>query len=144
MSQPGSLPTEFFPSRIRKSSPLCSPERTTSQPTTGACFSAASSAARSIVFARASGRGGAKPAAGYTLIPDAREVEEICEDAFAEAWRNLGALRTAAAFGGWVRKIARRLALRRIRARTAARTKFGHAESGTGTGSGTDDQPRAG
>src|SRR5438874_10251326 len=57
----------------------------------------------------------------YTLIPDAREVEEVCEDAFAEAWRKLGELRAAAAFGGWVRKIARRLALRRLRARVRTR-----------------------
>ncbi len=62
----------------------------------------------------------------YTLIPDVREVEEICEDAFAEAWRNLDALRVAEAFGGWVRKIARRLALRRIRARSRARARAGN------------------
>jgi RNA polymerase sigma-70 factor (ECF subfamily) len=57
----------------------------------------------------------------YTLIPDAREVEEVCEDAFAEAWRKLDELRAAEAFGAWVRKIARRLALRRIRARARTR-----------------------
>ena len=47
-------------------------------------------------------------AAVYTLIPDPREVEEVCEDAFAEAWRKLADLRAAWAFGAWVRKIARR------------------------------------
>jgi DNA-directed RNA polymerase specialized sigma24 family protein len=53
------------------------------------------------------------------------EVEEVCEDAFAEAWRKLDELRAAEAFGAWVRKIARRLALRRIRARARTRSLGG-------------------
>ena len=60
-------------------------------------------------------------AAVYTLIPDRHEVDEIVEDAFADAWGKLGELRAAWAFGGWVRKIARRLALKRLRARVRAR-----------------------
>ncbi len=64
---------------------------------------------------------GVVASAVYTLIPDVREVEEVCEDAFAEAWRKLADLRAAWAFGAWVRKIARRLALRRLRVRTRAR-----------------------
>ena len=57
----------------------------------------------------------------FVLVRDAREAEEIAEDAFAEAWRALDQLRDAFAFGGWVRKIARRLALRRLRARSRSR-----------------------
>jgi RNA polymerase sigma-70 factor (ECF subfamily) len=66
----------------------------------------------------------------YTLIPDPREVEEVCEDAFAEAWRRLDALRAAEAFGAWVRKIARRLALRRLKVRTRAAGKNGGTAGG--------------
>jgi RNA polymerase sigma-70 factor (ECF subfamily) len=72
----------------------------------------------------------------YSLLPDAREAEEICADAFAEAWRKLDDLRAAEAFGGWVRKIARRLTLRRLRERSRerrARRATGAARDGGGT-----------
>ena len=66
---------------------------------------------------------GITASAVFSLVPDAREAEEVCEDAFVEAWRRLGSLRNAAAFGAWVRKIARHLALRRLRARTRDRAR---------------------
>ncbi len=54
----------------------------------------------------------------YSVIPDLSVVDELTEDAFAEAWRKLDTLRRATSFGAWVRKIARRLALKHIRARS--------------------------
>lgn len=82
----------------------------------------------------------------YSLIPNAREVEEICADAFADAWRNLDDLREAEAFGGWVRKIARRLTLRRLRERSrerrAARAS-GSATAGAGTAVAAPPEARA-
>jgi RNA polymerase sigma factor (sigma-70 family) len=80
----------------------------------------------------------------FVLVRDAREAEEIAGDAFAEAWRALEQLRDAFAFGGWVRKIARRLALRRIkaaseeRARARGRRAAGAGAAGaSGAGGGT-------
>jgi RNA polymerase sigma-70 factor (ECF subfamily) len=63
----------------------------------------------------------------YSVIPDLGVVDEICEDAFAKAWCKLGELRNAAAFGGWVRRIAHRLALGRLRAAARERQRRGGA-----------------
>lgn len=51
----------------------------------------------------------------YELIPHLKAVDEVTLDAFARAWRKLDRLKEHQAFGGWVRQIARRLALTRIR-----------------------------
>jgi RNA polymerase sigma-70 factor (ECF subfamily) len=73
---------------------------------------------------------GITASAVFSLIPDAREADEVCEDAFVEAWQRLASLRSAAAFGAWVRKIARHLALRHIRARTRERARRAGQDGG--------------
>jgi len=81
----------------------------------------------------------------FVLLRDAREAEEVAEDAFAEAWRALDQLEDAFAFGGWVRKIARRLALRRLKARAKERSRrapvtTGPAPQESGRHLGLDDE----
>ncbi len=59
-------------------------------------------------------------AAARAVVRDGHAAEDIAQEAFLAAWKRLGSLRDGAAFGSWVLKIARRLALRAPRPATSA------------------------
>jgi len=55
------------------------------------------------------------------LLGSTADAEDAAQDAFVEAFRDLGQLREAAAFGGWLTQIAVRQAHRRFRKRRLLR-----------------------
>lgn len=57
-------------------------------------------------------------AAAARIVGDAALAEDIAQETFFRAWRNLSRLESPAAFGGWVRTIAVRLAFDQVRDRT--------------------------
>jgi len=56
-------------------------------------------------------------------VYDADDAEEIAQDSFVAAWTDLGNLRNAAAFPGWLWRIARNQALARLAAQHARRDR---------------------
>jgi RNA polymerase sigma-70 factor (ECF subfamily) len=69
------------------------------------------------------------------------EAEDLVQDAFLTAWRQIGALRDPAAFAGWMLAIARHLRVDHLRrARPHVSLDWGDRMSGrTGTGGGDRD-----
>lgn len=63
-------------------------------------------------------------------VPSA-DVEDLVQDVFLQAWRQLRALRTPAAFGGWLVTMARHRAIDHLRTRPATEplADAGHAAS---------------
>ena len=53
----------------------------------------------------------------YSVLADAAEAEEVAQDTFIRAYRDIGSLRDPGKFRFWVSRIAFRLALNRRRAR---------------------------
>jgi RNA polymerase sigma-70 factor (ECF subfamily) len=54
----------------------------------------------------------------YRLLDDARDVDEVVQDTFVQAWRNLGRFRGEAAPATWLYRIAVNEALQRRRRKT--------------------------
>ena len=52
----------------------------------------------------------------YALLGDRAAAEDVSQDAFVAAWLNLSRLREPDAFGGWLRRIVQREAVRRAKA----------------------------
>ncbi|HAC90247.1 MAG TPA: RNA polymerase subunit sigma [Planctomycetaceae bacterium] len=50
----------------------------------------------------------------YRLLGNWDEAEELSQDVFIHAFERIGQLRVAAAFGGWLRQIVRRMAVNRL------------------------------
>jgi RNA polymerase sigma-70 factor, ECF subfamily len=47
-------------------------------------------------------------------LSDFGEAQELCQDVFVQAMQKVGQLREPAAFGGWLRAIAQRMAINRL------------------------------
>jgi RNA polymerase sigma factor (sigma-70 family) len=54
-------------------------------------------------------------AVAFGVLADYHAAQDVAQDAFLRAFQNLDTLEDAAAFGGWVRSIARRRALSGLR-----------------------------
>ncbi|MEI6526427.1 MAG: RNA polymerase sigma factor [Planctomycetota bacterium] len=52
-------------------------------------------------------------AVAYRRLSDRDEADELVQDVFIQAWRKLGQLSQAEAFGGWLRQITVRMAINR-------------------------------
>lgn len=57
-------------------------------------------------------------AAAARIVGDAAMADDIAQETFFRAWKNISILQTPAAFGGWVRTIAMRLAFDELRLRS--------------------------
>ena len=67
-------------------------------------------------------------AAAFAVLGDHDAALDAAQEAFFQAFRNLATLRDGAAFGGWVRSIARHQALSDVRRRVKVRSLDGVAE----------------
>ncbi len=54
----------------------------------------------------------------YRRLRNHAEAQEVCQDVFMQALRKIGQIRDPRCFGGWLRSIARRLAINRALRRT--------------------------
>ena len=62
-------------------------------------------------------------AAGLNILGDMEAARDVSQDAFIQAYRKLGKLASGGAFGAWVTRIARNLALDKLRQRQKITTQ---------------------
>ncbi len=62
------------------------------------------------------------------LCRDAALSDDLAQQVFLQAWRSLGTLRSAAAFGAWLRRLALNAWLQHLRAQSAASAAFAAGE----------------